>query len=171
MIDGTSINSEHTMPENGKGNAPKKKIVGNPDKTIPFRFKKGQSGNPAGSSVSQYLSTAMKRAMENGAYDVVAKKIIRAVKNTDKPLEIVALAQFIRDTVEGKPTQRVEVLHGMDASTLNRLAELAEKLNLLESGQCPSCGASMSGNGHQSQQVIDVTPSVPMLSETSDMES
>jgi hypothetical protein len=83
---------------------------GNPDKTKPFRWKKGQSGNPAGrppipEDEKLPITAALRRAINEGkisADDLANSALALAKKNPRWFAEIC-------DRIEGKPRQRVEV--------------------------------------------------------------
>ena len=88
-------------------------------------FKKGQSGNPKGSKKGSYIkelsmSAVVRRKLSDihtideyeeavARVENIAEKIIHIAESTDDPKILHDFAVFLRDTTEGKPSQRVEL--------------------------------------------------------------
>jgi hypothetical protein len=123
---GALQNSAKTVPGRGRGN---------PDKTKPFRWKKGESGNPAGrppipEEEKLPITAALRRAINEGkisADDLATSAVALAKKNPRWFAEVC-------DRIEGKPKQRVEV-SGVEAKAIpvsiadieGRIIELLER--------------------------------------------
>lgn len=103
-------------------------------------FKKGKSGNPKGKKKGcKNLKT---RAIEilaamsdDGEYSTpICNAIIKVLENeegTAKPSEVIKAGEFLRDAIEGKPTQKIEQTN--EDVTKRDLSKLTEKeLNLMD---------------------------------------
>lgn len=81
----------------------------NPDKIAPFKWKKGQSGNPNGRPkklpAMKDLMNLMLGAEKDGKSD--AESILEVIKSRAKKGDIKA-AEFLFHYAYGKPTQKVE---------------------------------------------------------------
>ena len=66
---------------------------GNPDKTRPFRWKPGQSGNPGGRPKSQYISEALRRALQEGDADDLANILLGLCRTARQSVKLAALRE------------------------------------------------------------------------------
>jgi hypothetical protein len=80
-------------------------------------FKKGKSGNPKGKKKGcKDLKTRaiemLAAISEDGEYSTpICDAIIKVLENEEgiaKPSEVIKSAEFLRDTIDGKPTQKIE---------------------------------------------------------------
>ena len=92
------------MPENRLGNRSKRPLP-----PVATRWKKGQSGNPGGRPKGIFSRATRKHLLAQVSEgvmaldEVVAPQVDRAVKDRD-----TRAAEFLRDTVDGRPTSDVE---------------------------------------------------------------
>ncbi len=79
-------------------------------------FKKGQSGNPKGrkpgsKSIKTRAIELLSAISKDGEYSSpLCDAVIDVMgdKERSKPSEIIKAAEFLRDAIEGKPTQKIE---------------------------------------------------------------
>lgn len=106
-----------------------KRVIGNPDKIIPYRYKPGQSGNPSGRPKNDVAREIAKAIFENnreGAYNALAKALMKGSAQVFKELA---------DRAYGKVTEKHE-LTGKEGGPLGYRelseAELKERIKQLE---------------------------------------
>lgn len=105
----------------------RKTVRGNPDKTIPYRFKPGQSGNPGGRPKKLPISERYAAVAEAGLPDDLRRQM--KLRKGATWGDALAISQFraaikgrtdaareIREAVEGKASLRLE-LAGQDGES------------------------------------------------------
>ncbi len=84
----------------------RRRVIGNPDKIIPYRYKPGQSGNPSGRPKGLIGAALFKQLRESGGKDlerIVAGIIVSATKADAKAFNA------IRDSIDGRPAQSIDL--------------------------------------------------------------
>jgi Family of unknown function (DUF5681) len=98
------------MPQNNA-----KTVRGNPDKTIPHRWKPGQSGNPGGRPKTAALSEAARNVLAKRVpNDPQGRTYAEAIADTLAQLALegdIRAAQELTDRAEGRARQSVEIEH------------------------------------------------------------
>lgn len=101
-----------SVTHNRDGNREKKRTQTNPNSLANLKpFQPGQSGNPGGRPKRKLISDALKdmleKVLESGDHtqaEAIGVAMIAAAISGD-----VKAATFVRDTVEGKPLQKIEM--------------------------------------------------------------
>lgn len=86
--------------------------------------------NPGGKSYKRLIRQVLKEDLENGEAVPVAKELLRLARKAKHESARIAAIQAVIEHTEGKATQQVRFEHTMDANTLARIAELADRLQL-----------------------------------------
>jgi hypothetical protein len=102
----------------GTAQEQRRRVIGNPDKIIPFRYKPGQSGNPSGRPKGLIGAALFKQLRKSGGKDlerIVAGIIASATKGDAKAFNA------IRDSIDGRPTQSIDLNAEVSMSLAERL--------------------------------------------------
>lgn len=103
----------------------RKRVIGNPDKIIPYRYKPGQSGNPSGRSKGLIGAALFKQLTESGGKDlerIIVGIIASATKGNPKAFAV------IRDSIDGRPAQSVNLNAELSVSLAERLEKARRSL-------------------------------------------
>ena len=96
----------------------RKRVIGNPDKIIPYRYKLGQSGNPSGRPKGLIGAALFKQLRKSGGKDlerIVAGIIASATRGDAKAFAV------IRDSTDGRPAQSIDLNAEVSTSLAERL--------------------------------------------------
>ena len=104
----------------------RKRVIGNPDKIIPYRYKPGQSGNPSGRPKGLLAAALLKQLLKSGGEDL--KKIVAGVIASAAKGDAKAFA-VIRDSTDGRPTQAIDLSADMSVSLGARMERARKALH------------------------------------------
>ena len=96
----------------------RRRVIGNPDKIIPYRYKPGQSGNPSGRPKGLIGAALFKQLRKSGGKDlerIVAGIIASATRGDAKAFAV------IRDSTDGRPAQSIDLNAEVPMSLAERL--------------------------------------------------
>src|SRR5215470_9110576 len=84
----------------------RKRVIGNPDKIIPYRYKPGQSGNPSGRPKGLIGAALFKQLPKSGGKDL--ERIVAGIIGSATKGDARAFA-VIRDSTDGRPAQSIDL--------------------------------------------------------------
>ena len=92
------------------------------------KWVKGYCPNPGGRSKMRFIREALQEKLNEGDADKLAKMLMGLAKqNKNKALRLAAIRE-VADRTEGRPVQAMVVQSSVDDRTLDRMADLAERL-------------------------------------------
>jgi hypothetical protein len=103
----------------------RKRVIGNPKKITPYRFKPGQSGNPSGRPKGLIGAALFKQLQKSGGKDlerIVAGIIGSAARGNPKALAV------IRDSIDGRPALSIDLDAKLTFSLAERIESARRKL-------------------------------------------
>src|SRR5664279_3842241 len=95
-----------------------KRVIGNPDKIIPYRYKPGQSGNPSGRPKGLIGAALFKQLRKSGGKDL--ELIIAGIISSARKGDAKAFST-IRDSIDGRPAQSIDLAGEVSVSLAERL--------------------------------------------------
>ena len=95
------------------------------------RLCKGSKCNPLGAPPKRFVSSQLKRLLELGDDKKIAKRLMKIALNSANERNATYASEVIMDRTEGKPVAFQVNATVLDESQMDRMADLAERLEKL----------------------------------------
>ena len=90
------------------------------------RFQPGNTYGAGRPKTAKTITDALRKAVESGAGDKIAKNMINLALNAKQSAVQVKASEFIADRLEGRPMQAIAMMQVMDENTAKHLIRIAE---------------------------------------------